>query len=60
MNLTLTSDTEQKIFPITMRMDVYSHVEFNVWSGSQLQGKFTVPLSFVPVTCQNEIHINLV
>ena len=55
------SDTEQKIFPITLRMDLYSHVEFNVWSGtkSQLQGKFTVPLSFVPVTGQNEIHINL-
>ena len=55
------SDTEQKIFPITLRMDLYSHVEFNVWSGtkSQLQGKFTVPLSFVPVTSQNEIHVNL-
>ena len=55
------SVTEQKIFPITMRMDMYSHVEFNVWSGmkSQLQGKFTVPLSFVPVTGQNETHVNL-
>ena len=54
-------DREQTIFPITLRMDLYSHVEFNVWSGtkSQLQGKFTVPLSFVPVTGQNEILVNL-